>query len=113
MRVTPAQVRIIQRASRGWVEAALPVEKAATSRLRGGLLSTLRDTRGSGDLVNPLFRAQPEHAIRKSRSAGTAENYYRPGDAERPTKVRMTADKDSRDAQPHTERHTQPAIRSS
>jgi hypothetical protein len=68
---------------------------------------------GSGDPVTPLFRAQPEHTIGKSRSAGAAENYYRPGDAERPTKVRMAADKDSCDAQSHTERHTQPAIRSS
>lgn len=67
---------------------------------------------GSGDLVNPVFRAQPEHAICKSRPAGTAKNYHSPGDAERPPNVRMTVDKDSRDSEPHTQRHTQAAIHS-
>jgi hypothetical protein len=37
-----------------------------------------------GNLVTSLFCAQPKHAIGKSRPAATAENYYRPGDAERP-----------------------------
>jgi hypothetical protein len=37
-----------------------------------------------GNLVTSLFCAQPEHAIVNSRPAGTAKNYYRPGDAERP-----------------------------
>jgi hypothetical protein len=68
------------------------------------------DTSGSGDLVDPVFRAQPEQAICKSRPVGTAKNYHSPGDAERPPNVRMTVDKDSRDSEPHTQRHTQAAI---
>ena len=68
------------------------------------------NTSTSGDPITPLFRAQPEHAIGKSRPAGTAKNYYRPGDAERPPKVRMTIDEDSRDSEPHTQRHAQAAI---
>ena len=65
----------------------------------------------SGNLVvNPLLRAQPEHAIGKSRPAGTAKNYYRPGDAERTTNIRMTADQNSRNSEPHTERHSQVSI---
>jgi hypothetical protein len=70
------------------------------------------DTSGSGVLVNPVFRAQPEHAICKSRPAGTAKNYHSPGDAERPPNVRMTVDKDSRDSEPHTQRHAQATIHS-
>ena len=60
----------------------------------------------------PLLDAQPEHAIGKSRPAGTAENHERPGDSERTPNVRMTIDEDSRDSEPDTQCHAQAAIRS-
>ena len=66
----------------------------------------------SGNLVFRLFRAQPEHAIRKSRPAGTAKYYPSPGNAECPSNVRITTDKDSRDSERDTGRHTQAAIHS-
>lgn len=59
-----------------------------------------------------LFRTQPEHAVYKSRPAAPAKNHQSPGDAERPPNVSVTTDKDSRDSQPDTQRHTQAAIHS-
>jgi hypothetical protein len=51
----------------------------------------------SGDPITVLFRTQPEHAIRESCPAGTAQDQRGPNDAKPPSKVSMTADKDCRD----------------
>src|ERR1700746_1939276 len=58
-----------------------------------------RNTSTSSDFLIPLFRAQTEHAISESYPTDAAKNYGRSGDAKRPTKVRMSADEDSRDSE--------------
>jgi hypothetical protein len=62
--------------------------------------------------ITLLFRAQPEHAIRKSYSTGTAKNHRKSGDSKRPAKVGMPLDENSRT--PETDAHydAQSAIQS-
>jgi hypothetical protein len=71
-----------------------------------------RNTSTSSDFLIPLFRAQTEHAISESYPTDAAKNYGRSGDAKRPTKVRMSADEDSRDSEADPQSHAQGAIHS-
>src|SRR5712692_6645592 len=67
------------------------------SRIWVGLvLLTLPE--GSGD-PTLLFRAQTEHAICESYPTDTAKDHRGSGDAKRPPKVSMTADRDCRDSE--------------
>jgi hypothetical protein len=56
------------------------------------------------------FCAQPEHAIHKSYTTGATKNYRSSGDSERPPKVRMAIDEDSRDSETDPKNYAHRAV---